>query len=92
VTLGRDAETADVVIEHESVAPLHARIKRSGDAYWLYDEGSANGTYVDFERLGLGPRMLYDQDRIRLGRARFVFRLQPEDEAPGAAEGEEGER
>lgn len=92
VTLGRDAETADIVIDHESVAPLHARIKRSGDTYWLYDEGSAGGAYVDFERLGLGPRMLYDQDRVRLGRVRFIFRLQPEDEAPDAAAGEEGER
>lgn len=86
ITLGRDPEMADLVINHESVDRLHARIRRTDDTYWLYDEGSGNGTYLDFERLGLGPRMLYDQNRIRLGRVRLIFRLRPGAEPPEAAD------
>ncbi|MCB8966314.1 MAG: FHA domain-containing protein [Ardenticatenaceae bacterium] len=87
ITIGRDPETADLVIDDQSISPLHARIKRSGDAYWLYDEGSTGGTYLNFDRLGLGPRMLHDQNRVQLGHVRLLFRLQP-DEIDEPEEGE----
>lgn len=79
VTIGRDPQTAVLVIDDDTISQLHARIKRSGDAYWLYDEGSASGTYLNFDRLGLGPRMLHDQNRVQFGRLRFLFRLRPEE-------------
>ncbi len=44
--LGR-AETADVLLPHESVSELHAEIEFSGSVWSLRDCGSTNGTLVD---------------------------------------------
>ncbi len=73
VTLGRDADYADVAIDDPTVSLLHARIRRQNGAYWLYDEGSEHGTQLNFERLGLAPRQLGDGDEVQLGRVRLRF-------------------
>ncbi|MBL8752949.1 MAG: FHA domain-containing protein [Planctomycetes bacterium] len=44
--LGR-AETADVLLPHESVSELHAEIAFDGASFQLRDCGSTNGTLVD---------------------------------------------
>ena len=83
VAIGRDGETAQIVLAEPSVARLHARIRRRNGRYWLYDEGSANGTFLNHDRLGLSPRQLHDGDEIRLGRLLLHFRLRPpEPESP----------
>lgn len=77
VTLGREAEAVDIVVDDPSVSRLHARIRRAaGGDYWLYDEGSAGGTFLNFERLGLAPRPLQHNDVIQLGRVMLRFRLE----------------
>jgi predicted component of type VI protein secretion system len=76
VTIGRDPEAVDFVLNDASVSRLHARIH--GDAregYWLHDEGSAGGTYLNFERLGLAPHRLEHGDVIQFGRVMFRFVL-----------------
>jgi hypothetical protein len=76
VTIGRDPAAVDIVLDDSSVSRLHARIH--GDAregYWLHDEGSAGGTYLNFERLGLAPRLLEHGDVIQFGRVMFRFVL-----------------
>lgn len=77
VTLGRDRQAVDIVFNDRSVSRLHARIRRRDNGYWLYDEGSAEGTELNYERLGLAPRGLNDGDRIQLGRVQLRFRLMP---------------
>jgi pSer/pThr/pTyr-binding forkhead associated (FHA) protein len=62
-TIGR--EGADLVLTGEGVAPLHARIVRAEEGYWLYDEGSSAGTYVNGQRLGLEGRLLQRGDELR---------------------------
>lgn len=42
----------------------HLRIEREGDAYAFYDEGSANGTWINNERLGAGVAY-----RVKLGQS-----------------------
>jgi hypothetical protein len=76
VTIGRDAAAVNIVLDDSSISRLHARIH--GDAregYWLHDEGSAGGTYLNFERLGLAPRLLEHGDVIQFGRVMFRFVL-----------------
>jgi hypothetical protein len=80
VTLGRDRQAVDIVFNDHSVSRLHARIRQRDNGYWLYDEGSADGTELNYERLGLAPRGLNDGDRIHLGRVQLCFRLLPVDE------------
>jgi hypothetical protein len=77
VTLGRDRQAVDIVFNDRSVSLLHARIRRRDDAYWLYDEGSSDGTELNYERLGLAPRNLNDGDQIHLGRVQLRFHLLP---------------
>ena len=44
-------------------------------AYSLYDEGSASGTYRNFDRVGLTPHPLQDNDEIHFGRVHLRFRI-----------------
>jgi predicted component of type VI protein secretion system len=67
----------DIVFSDRSVSRLHARIRRRDNGYWLYDEGSSEGTELNYERLGLAPRSLNDGDQIHLGRVQLRFRLLP---------------
>lgn len=75
ITLGHDAQLVQIAFSDKSVSRLHARIRRRGSDYWLYDEGSATGTYLNFERIGLAPRLLENGSELHLGRVRLRFRL-----------------
>lgn len=77
VTLGREAESVDIVIDDPSISRLHARIRRSPtDEYWLYDEGSSRGTFLNYDRLGLAPRQMQHGDIIQIGRVTLRFALE----------------
>lgn len=77
VTLGRETEAVDIVIDEPTVSRLHARIRRNAAGeYWLFDEGSAGGTFLNYEQLGLAPRRLEHGDTIQLGRVTLQFRLE----------------
>jgi DNA-binding response OmpR family regulator len=64
-SLGRSA-LCEVVVPRETVSRLHARIVRDGPRFRLEDAGSANGTFVNGERL-TAPHLLADRDQIGLG-------------------------
>jgi hypothetical protein len=81
VAIGRDPNLAQIVLSDKSVSRLHARIMESNGVYRLYDEGSASGTYRNFERVGLTPQVLGDNDDVHIGRVHLRFRL-----AAGAAD------
>ncbi len=77
VTLGRDPEAVDIIIDAPGVSRLHARIRRTAaEEYWLYDEGSAAGTFLNYERLALAPKMLHHNDVVQLGQVTLRFRLE----------------
>jgi hypothetical protein len=72
VTLGRSG--TDLILAGEGVAPLHARLAPGAEGgYWLYDEGSSAGTYVNGERLGLNGRLLRPGDELRFGDTTLRF-------------------
>jgi hypothetical protein len=76
VTLGSEPDAVDIVLAGPDVSRLHARIRRDGEGrYWLYDEGSSAGTFLNYEQLGLAPRPLQHGDVIQLGRVALRFRL-----------------
>ena len=78
ITIGSQAQSAQILLSDQSVGRLHARIRRQGhNNYWLFDEGSAEGTYLNYERLGLAPRELNDGDILQFGKVAFRFRLRP---------------
>lgn len=75
VTLGRDERRAQVAFQDQSVSRLHARIMENQGTYRILDEGSASGTYVNYQRVGLTPHILNDKDDVHFGRVRLRFRL-----------------
>lgn len=75
ITIGRDPAHAKVIFQDKSVSRLHARIRMDRGNYILVDEGSASGTYVNFERVGFTPQNLRDSDEIHIGRVRLRFKV-----------------
>jgi pSer/pThr/pTyr-binding forkhead associated (FHA) protein len=75
--IGRDPEAAALLLDDPTVARLHARLRQTGPAeFWLYDEGSASGTFLNHTRLGLAPRPVQHGDHLQFGRVGFRFTLQ----------------
>ena len=66
----------DVDIDEDTVSRRHAVIMKTPDGFVLRDVGSANGTYVNREEVGVSDHSLRHGDRIRLGgsEATFTFR------------------
>ena len=65
--------------DSEIVSRIHADIRVEGDAYYIEDVGSSNGTYINNMLLPLGNRhRLRPGDRISLGkgdRVTFLFQI-----------------
>ncbi len=67
VTLGRSTRN-DVCLGDILVSRLHAEIREEGGTYWLADLGSANGTFLNGQRLQ-APVRLQVGDVIQVGRS-----------------------
>jgi pSer/pThr/pTyr-binding forkhead associated (FHA) protein len=65
--------------DSEIVSRIHADIRLEGDAFYIEDVGSSNGTYINNLLLPLGNRhRLRSGDRISLGkgdRVTFLFQI-----------------
>jgi pSer/pThr/pTyr-binding forkhead associated (FHA) protein len=68
-------------LDDPSVSPLHARLKEKGGEYFLSDEKSVAGTWVNYEQL-TGPRSLNHGDVIHFGRLSYRFMLRKPPELP----------
>lgn len=75
IAIGRDPKLVQVKFSHKSVSRLHARILEKGGVYQLYDEGSASGTYINFEQISLQPQRLNDSDDIHFGQVHVRFHV-----------------
>ncbi len=70
-TIGRSARS-DVCIPDAFASRLHAEILKEGDAYWLHDLGSANGTRYNGSLVSL-PLPLLPGGEIQIGETTIVF-------------------
>jgi adenylate cyclase len=71
-TIGRDVSN-DVVLDDPLVSRRHAMICRlQGDTYYLIDEGSSNGSYLNAKRVAL-PSVVNNGDSITIGAANIRF-------------------
>ena len=71
LSFGRDPAN-DVQLNVPTVSRFHAQVERVGRRYRLTDMRSANGTFVNDERIE-GSVWLGQQDTIRMGPYRFVM-------------------
>lgn len=77
--IGRAPEN-DIILLEESVSRRHARIQIKGATCTVEDLGSANGSYLNGERLRpKEPKPLRDNDVLKLGQLLALFRLHPDD-------------
>jgi hypothetical protein len=76
VVVGREA-TCDVVVSDGSVSRKHAIVERRGMGWAVVDQGSANGTFVNSERVT--DTLLQNGQELRFGS--MAFRVDIEDES-----------
>jgi hypothetical protein len=76
ITLGSDPQLSTVVLEDASVEKLHARLQHRADgSFYLADQGSVAGTWVNYAPISDGWVRLEDGDLIHVGRVGFSFAL-----------------
>jgi pSer/pThr/pTyr-binding forkhead associated (FHA) protein len=80
LTMGRN-ESRDIVLYDPAASRNHAIVERKGNDFWLRDNGSANGTYVNASRVR--EQCLRNGDKVRIGTTEFRFERQ--NPVPGAA-------
>ncbi len=71
ITIGRDP-TNDIKLDVPQVSRYHAQIERVGARYRIRDMRSANGTFVNDQRVE-GEMWLKASDQVRVGPYRFVM-------------------
>lgn len=70
--IGRSQES-DIVLDDAAVSRAHAIVTRDATGtYSIYDHDSANGTFVNSQRIS--EQVLEDGDEIQVGMTVFVFR------------------
>ncbi|HEY81599.1 MAG TPA: FHA domain-containing protein [Anaerolineae bacterium] len=81
LSIGRSPEN-DVILTDTGVSRHHAYIRVQGPEAWLYDRGSANGTWLNGERIA-EPQQLRPGDSIQVGNVilRMAY-MPPEGETP----------
>jgi hypothetical protein len=72
VAIGR-SEEGDVVIPHDDISRRHAILYREKGQKWLWDIGSANGTWVDGVPVRTEPRLVQQGATITLGGHKYRF-------------------
>ena len=71
LTFGRDPSN-DVVLDMPTVSRYHAQVERVGKRYFVTDLQSANGTFVNNERISKKTD-LNPKDTLRIGPYRFCL-------------------
>lgn len=83
MTFGTDPTQATHVLDDPSVSPLHARLKKERDGrFYLLDQNSTAGTWVNYEALTDKPQRLQHGDIIHLGQLSYRFMLRKPPEKP----------
>src|SRR5262245_43621049 len=70
VTVGRRAENT-ITVDSDSISRCHARFEKRAEGWWVVDNDSTNGTFVNDERVP--GALLRCGDRVSLGNTIFKF-------------------
>jgi DNA-binding response OmpR family regulator len=80
-TIGR-SDMCEIVVARKIVSRLHAKIEREGPRYFLHDANSANGTFINGQRIN-EAHLLKGDDMIGLGTTKAQLRFDdPDPTAP----------
>jgi hypothetical protein len=85
ITLGTDPIQASYVLDHPSIASLHASIKHTeGGDFLMVDNDTVAGTWVNYEPIQTDGRILKHGDVVHFGQLmyRFAIKNPPVDPEP----------
>ncbi|HZU95213.1 MAG TPA: FHA domain-containing protein [Planctomycetota bacterium] len=71
ITIGRSANN-DIVLDDKSVSKVHGYIVKTDFRYWIHDQPSTNGTFLDGSRVPTTGMPLSDGAKLSFG-PRLVF-------------------
>ncbi|KAA0549169.1 FHA domain-containing protein [Bacillus sp. BGMRC 2118] len=75
-TIGRDPNQVDFTSENKTVGRVHAELETVSGEYFLIDNKSTNGSFINGNRISPHEKMkLRHEDQFKLGNEEFVFRL-----------------
>ncbi|TVP98829.1 MAG: FHA domain-containing protein [Planctomycetaceae bacterium] len=69
--IGRHPD-CDVIVDVGAVSRVHAKIMRRGNDYFLEDQGSRNGTFLNGQLIN-GSQSLSEGDKVRICEVELVF-------------------
>ena len=74
VIIGREAGSVDICLTESSVSKIHAVITEKNGVYYLCDQNSSNGTYLNNQRLNkMEEYRLNANDLIRFSNQEYIF-------------------
>jgi FHA domain len=82
--VGRDPG-CDVVVADGSVSRRHAKIQRRGESFTVVDQGSANGTFIDSQRVA--EVILHNGQELRFGAVSFKVEIEGVEDAGATVAG-----
>jgi len=71
---GADPTRQYVIVPEKTVGRWHATIERRGQTFWVRDEGSVNGTFINDVRV-IGEQPLKHHDTLRVHTHKFEFEI-----------------
>ncbi|WP_216830388.1 FHA domain-containing protein [Alkalihalobacterium elongatum] len=75
-TIGRDPNKVDYVSKNRVVGRIHAMVLIGDEEYFIQDNKSTNGTYVNDKKLEAYERVkIKHDDQIKLGNEEYIFKL-----------------
>ena len=67
ILLGRGRLAQYALRDPDTISRVHVRFRKEGDSYYVWDEGSINGTYVEGQDIrGKGKQQLRERTQIKL--------------------------
>lgn len=77
ITIGRNMDL-DVFLDNSTVSSEHARITLIKGQWWIEDENSTNGTFLNGQLIDQ-PSVLIDSDEISVGDQKILFSLEEQE-------------
>ena len=75
LTLGTDPVQSACILDEPSLSPLHARIQKTEAGYFIVDQNSVAGTWVNYEPVTREGHPLNHGDRVHFGYLAYRFEL-----------------
>lgn len=75
IVLGRDSSQVTWALSDPALAPVHARIRCKDGQYWLFDEGTIAGSWINFTEVPPLGAPIRHGDLVQLGATTFRFSL-----------------